>query len=45
MHKVSSVLSNNNSRYPVILSIENHCGVKQQRVMAEKFKVNQGSIL
>lgn len=23
------------SKYPVILSIENHCGVEQQRVMAQ----------
>lgn len=32
-------------RYPVIISIENHCGMKQQRVMAQKFIEIFGSAL
>lgn len=30
-----------NSDMPVILSIENHCSLPQQRKMAEIFKVSQ----
>lgn len=32
-------------RFPLILSIENHCSVKQQRVMAKYFKeILQGTL-
>ncbi|XP_045101299.1 1-phosphatidylinositol 4,5-bisphosphate phosphodiesterase gamma-1-like [Portunus trituberculatus] len=33
------------SKYPVILSIENHCSLTQQKVMARKFKETFGSML
>ncbi|CAL8091039.1 unnamed protein product [Orchesella dallaii] len=33
------------SEYPVILSIENHCSVKQQKIMAKKFDEVLGKML
>lgn len=33
------------SRYPVILSIENHCSLPQQKVMAHQFKTILGNLL
>ena len=41
----SGLLSLQTSEYPVILSLENHCSVEQQAVMARHMKSILGSAL